>query len=162
MNILTYGYAIGGISAEEVKQLIKKAATANENIKFVFLDENLPYEQWMGHDVEIKNLIRGTYLETEFKLSDSILSELSKKTNGVLSLFYAQNMGGYGCSYFLNGQKLLERLTILEKNMKNEEKGNEFADHTTKQVIEQILVQLVGLSIKDICNVKGEMYMISD
>jgi hypothetical protein len=162
MSILTYGYAISGISAEEVKQLIIKAAPANESIKFIILDITLPYEQWMGHDVELKECSHAIYLETEHKFSDALLIGISLLTEGVLSLFYAQNMNAYGCSYFLNGNKVLERLTVSGSNMKDEEIRNEFSGHSTPQVIEQLFLRLTGSSIQEALNITGEEYFITN
>ncbi len=161
MNLLTYGYAICGISKCELIEFLSQSAPGYQSIELAYLDTSLPYQQWMGHDVEIKECSLGIYLETEYKFKDTLLTAISAHTKGILSLFYAQNMNGYGCSYFLNGNKVLERLTVSGSNLKDEESGNEFSGHSTPQVIEQLFLRLTGLSIQEALNIGGEVYLVT-
>jgi hypothetical protein len=162
MSIYTNGYAIGGITAAAaVEVIIQQAATESENIAFINFDAGQAYELWMGRDLEIKEYGDGVYLETEYKLSDTLLMAISLHIKGVLTLFYAENMDSYGCSYYLHGKKMLERLTAAGNNITDEEDGHEFAGHATPQVITHLFKQLTGAALQEAVSVKGKMYLIT-
>lgn len=161
MNIYTNGYAIGGISADAVEETIQCNSDMEERIVFADFDAGLGYEHWMGRDVEIKGYGDGVYLETEYKLSDALLKALSLHTKGVLEIFVAENMGSYGCIYYLHGKKILDRLSVLENNLTDVDSGQEFKGHATVKVIEHLFKQLTGSVFREAIKEKGKLYLIT-
>jgi hypothetical protein len=158
MSIYTNGYAISGTTAGQIAELIESTAAADEPVVLTDFEEGRLYNEWMGREAELKGFEKGIYLETEYKLRDAHLMQLSLRCKGVISLFWYGNMGGYGCSYYLDGKKILERLTVLGINMKDEDMGREFTGHATQQVIETLFQQLTGATLGEAVKTKGTMY----
>jgi hypothetical protein len=161
MNIYTNGYAFGGISEAQVAATLQQYANVDERIALADFDAGLGYKHWMGRDIEVKEYPEGVYLDTEYKLGEELLTAVSLHTKGVLEIFYAENMGSYGCSYYLHGKKILERLSILGSNLTDEDSGREFKDHATAQVIEHLFRQFTGAVFREAVKEKGKLYLIT-
>jgi hypothetical protein len=161
MNIYTNGYAIAGVTAGKVAGLIERIALAGNAITLTDFVHGSPYNEWMGRDVEVKDFERGIYMDTEYKLEETQLAAISRLSNGVLSLFYYGNMSGYGCSYFLDGKKVLDRVTVLGNNLTDEDNGQEFTGHATPQLIERLFQLLTGAELRIAVQTKGTMYLIN-
>jgi hypothetical protein len=158
MSIYTNGYAISGTTAGQIVELIGSTAAADEPVVLADFEEGRLYNEWMGREAELKGFEKGIYLEAEYKLKEAQLMELSLPGKGVLSLFYFGNMGGYGCSYFLGGKKVLERLTVLGSNIKDGDTGKEFTGHATHRIIESLFERLTGATLAEAIKTKGRMY----
>jgi hypothetical protein len=158
MSIYTNGYALSGVTAGQIAGLIERTAAADNPVTLADFVVGRPYNEWMGRDLEVKGFEKGVFLETEYHLDEQQLMRLSQKTKGVLSLLYYQNMGGYGCGYYLNGKKVLERLTAVGRDMKDEDAGQEFTGLATKRIIEQLFFLLTGATLAGAVKTKGTMY----
>jgi hypothetical protein len=158
MSIYTNGYALSGVTAGQVAGLIAGTAAAEEQITLADFETGRPYREWMEREAEAKGFERGIYLETDYKLQEAQLAAMSLQSKGVLSFFYYANMGGYGCAYYLNGKKVLERLTVLGNDMKDEDIGKEFTGHATERIIEGLFHLLTGATLGEAVKTKGRMY----
>lgn len=161
MSIYTNGYAIAGVTVGEIAGLLERTSVPGDNIFLEPFITGRPYFEWMGREAEAKGLTMGVYLETEYKLGDDRLAAMSLHTRGLLSLLYYQNMGSYGCGYFLNGKKLLERVSILDKNLTDNDALGEFTGHSTQSLIEGLFERLTGGGLYVAAGAKGEMYEIT-
>lgn len=163
MNIYTQGYAIGGVAPIAIAELMQRTSLQGSRpICLTAFIDGSPYTEWMGRDVEVKGFASGIYLDTEYTLEEAQLLQLSKESKGVLSLFYYQNMGSYGCSYYVGGKAILDRITIVDKDMKDIDGGREFTGHSTQQIIEKLFPLLTGETLGEAVAAKGKMYLIKN
>jgi hypothetical protein len=161
MSIYTNGYAIAGVTAGELAGLLERTSLPGDHIFLEPFTAGRPYLEWMGREAEAKGLASGVYLDTEYKLGDTRLAALSLLTKGVLALGYYDNMGGYGCSYFLNGKKVLERVSVTGNNLTDTDALGEFTGHPTQLVIGQLFERLTGAVLREAATAKGKMYEIT-
>jgi hypothetical protein len=160
MSIYTNGYALAGVTVGEIVGLLERTSVPGDHIFLEPFISGRPYLEWMGREAEAKGFATGVYLETEYKLGDARLAALSLHTKGVLSLLYYQNMGGYGCSYYLGGKSVLERVSVLDKNLTDTDALGEFTGHTTQAVIEGLFERMTGTALLEAATAKGVLYEI--
>jgi hypothetical protein len=144
MNLFTSGYAIGDIAVEEVAHWITLSAVPDAPVAMTDFKPGRDYKQWIGRDVEVKGCAKGVYLDTEYQLPEAQLRTLSGLGKAVLALQYYDNMSVYSCNYFLDGKKVLFRVTIIGSNLTNDDPGKAFTGYATPAIIEQLFTQLTG------------------
>lgn len=160
MSIYTNGYAIAGITVGELAELLERTSQPGEHILLEPFIEGRPYMEWMGREAEAKGLPNAVYLETEYKLGDAQLAAMSLQTKCVLTLSYYQNMEGYGCGYYVGGKKILERVSIINKDLTDKDALGEFKGHTTKAVIEGLFERITGTVLSEAATTDGKQYEI--
>jgi hypothetical protein len=158
MKIYTNGYAIGGIGADGILELLATIPLEAGAVGLKPLTDEIEYKEWMGKDAAVKGLENGVFIETEYILPDEFLMELSLHTAGVMQFCWYDNMSGYACSYFSKGEKLLERLTHFAGTVNDIDVGGEFTDQPTQEVIRQLFILLTGATIEVGIAAKGESW----
>jgi hypothetical protein len=158
MSIYTNGYAIGGISTAALAGIVAAIKVPDAGYTLADIIPDMPYKQWAGTAVEVKGFAGGIYLDGDFRFSEDYLTALSQQAAGVLYLCFYEDMNIYGCSYYLNGKKMLERVTVDSNNLTDGEAGNEFNGHPTATVIHQLFNRLTGGSLLEAVETKGQLY----
>lgn len=149
MKIFTTGYAVIGMKEEGAIATLVSLRPKDEKWQPETLTDDVHTKEWAGRLLEVKGFNNGVYLETEYAFTDGFLASLSQSTGAVLHLKYYESMDGFGCSYFVDGQKILERLTVATGNMKDEHMTDEFNGIHTKDVIEQLFTMLTGATLAE-------------
>lgn len=144
MTIFTTGYAVNGMDAKGAIKTLVSLRPKRENWRPVLLNDDIPPKEWAGRLLEVKGLKEGVYLKCDYRFTDGFLCSVSKRVGAVLHIAYYENMGGYGCSYFVDGQKLLSRVTVSTGNTQDEHLTNEFNGIHTKEIIEKLFAVLTG------------------
>jgi len=144
MKISTSGFAVNGLKAGDAIATLVSLRPKDEKWQPETLTDDVHTKEWAGRLLEVKGFNDGVYLETEYAFTDGFLSSLSKSTGAVLHLNYYESMEGFGCSYFVDGQKVLERLTVATGNMKDEHLTDEFNGIHTKEIIGKLFNLLTG------------------
>jgi hypothetical protein len=158
MNIFTSGYAIGDVTAEEVAHWITLSATPTAPVVMTDFRPGRDYKEWIGRDVEIKGFAKGVYLDTEYELPEAQLRALSAFSKAVLALQYYENMSVYSGKYFLDGKRVLFRVTVAGGTLTNDDPGEAFTGDATPAIIGQLFMQLTGATLATAVETKGILY----
>ncbi len=154
MAIFTCGYAVKGINEGDAIATLASLRPKGERWEPQTLTDDIPVKEWAGKLLEIKGFTDGVYLECDYQFSDSFLFKLSKRTGALLHLHYYESMVGFGCSYFVDGQKILNRATVATGNMTDEHLTNEFNGIHTKEIIERLFTMLTGSTLAEAAAIK--------
>jgi hypothetical protein len=158
MNLFTSGYAIGDVAVEEVAHWITHSAVPDAPVAMIDFKPGRDYKQWIGRDAEVKGLAKGVYLDTEYELPEAQLRALSAFSKAVLAFQYYDNMSVYSCTYFLDGKKILYRVTVVGSTLASEDPGEAFTPYATPAIIEQLFTQLTGATLAAAVETKGTLY----
>jgi hypothetical protein len=146
MSIYINGYAISSIKGTSLTK--NEADTAINGYQLNAVKEDADYGQWVNSMAIIKDFEQGVFIETEYRIAEASLQALSIKTGAVLYLCYYESLGCYGCIYYLQGKKVLDRITVATGNIQDGIKGNEFDGHPTQGLIQQLFTRLTGSTLE--------------
>jgi hypothetical protein len=158
MSIYINGYAVGGIISAEFIALTAAIHNGTYRYSLCGVDPAMQYQQWAGAAVELKGFASGLFADTDYKLTETFLAGLSRQTAGVLYLCCYEGIKSFGCVYYLNGKKVLDRLTVDGNNITDTVKDNEFEGHSTAALIEQLFARLTGGTLQEAVNKKGALF----
>jgi hypothetical protein len=162
MKIYTNGYAIGGIGPERAIELMATIPLESGMVGLKPLTDDLDFKEWMGKDAEVKGLNNGVFIETEYIVPDEFLMELSLHTKGVIQFCWYDNMSGYSCTFFSQGEMLLERLTHCSGTLKNIDITGEFLSKSPQDLIRELFSLLTGASIEVGIESEGESWYFKE
>jgi hypothetical protein len=156
MSIYINGYAISSINGASLTKNEAEAAFNGYILNAV--KEDADYGQWVNSMAIVKDFEQGVFIETEYRVAEASLQALSVKAGAVLYLCYYEAMGCYGCIYYLQGKKVLDRITVATGDIQDGIKGNEFDGHPTVALIEQLFVRLTGSSLAAAAQAAGATF----
>jgi hypothetical protein len=145
MSIYINGYAISNINEASLTK--SEDDTAIDGYSLNAVKEDADYGQWVNSMAVVKDLAGGVFIETEYRIAEASLQALSIKTGAAMYLCYYESLGCYGCIYYLQGKKVLDRITVATGNIQDGIKGNEFEGHPTQGLIQQLFTRLTGSTL---------------
>lgn len=140
------GYAISGINGASLTK--NEANTTIDGYRLNAVKDNEAYGGWANSMAIVKDFEQGVFIETEYRIEETSLQALSVKAGAVLYLCYYEAMGCYGCIYYVQGKKLLDRITVATGDIQDTVKGNEFEGHATPALIAQLFATLTGSGLE--------------
>jgi hypothetical protein len=156
MGIHMNGYAISGMSGATLTKNGTGAIIEGYSLKAVADDAD--YGEWAKSMAIVKGFENGIFIETEYRIAEASLLALSVKTGATLYLCHYEAMGCYGCIYYVNGKKMLDRITLATGNVQDTVKGNEFEGHATAVLIAQLFARLTGSGLSEAQKAAGTTY----
>ncbi len=145
MSIYINGYAISSINRASLTK--SEDDTPIDGYSLNAVKEDAAYGQWVNSMAIVKDFESGVFIETEYRIAETSLQALSVKTGAAMYLCYLEAMGCYGCIYYVQGKKVLDRITVATGDIQDGVKGNEFAGHATAALIAQLFTRLTGSTL---------------
>jgi hypothetical protein len=156
MSIHMNGYAISGLNGAVLTGGGVKGIIQGYSLHAVTDDEK--YGEWTKSMAIVKGFEKGIFIETEYRIEEASLQALSVKTGATLYLCHYEAMGCYGCIYYVDGKKMLDRITLATGNVQDTVKGNEFEGHATAVLIAQLFARLTGSELAEAQKTAGTTY----
>lgn len=161
MAIFAHGYALPGVkTVEEANETFAQISGSSGMFALTEVTNGMTYRDWMNEAIETIRLPKGIYLKGGYVFPENFLSALSRKVGELLCLTYYENMAAYGCSYFLDGEKVLERITHAAGDVVDTDVHGKFKGQSTKDIIEGLFAQFTGIPLTVATKESGIMHRV--